>query len=226
MFNDWLMRRMMSSGASEPEPLPPYPLKYCWDGSDSLVGGKWVDQVNGKEWTAINSPTHDGSCYAIDNNTNNFFMNLNTQGIMLGELWEVAIDFVPVSYGGHELAAFDFGSVNSSNRAFAVLVMPNQYITDNFKEWGNDTRFQARLYASLALGTRHTVRVGCEEYDENNDIQYIQLDRGAKVYASTPHVKFSIDATFNKSDGYIGRGNLQSYSAGSMKIYSLKIYAN
>lgn len=225
MFNDWLTRRFMAKVSPNIEPG----LKHYWDGADALVNGLWIDRVNGLGWTATNNPVHNTDNYVCGKSVGFFQMALNAaapNGLRIGQYWRIEIDFEIVSLN-NILMVIDFGSLTGASHAFGLLSgSPYDGFIDNYKGFSNDTTYSAAfvLDSNLSVGDRMTVKFGCEKYSETDDVQFIEID-GVKTYGA-PHAQTEFNANFNNSNGYIGRGHLTSYCGGSIKVYSLKIYAN
>lgn len=214
-----------------PIPLEPLTLKYYWDGSDAITDGHWWDRIHNYAMYMTGSAPHQDNAYTVDKN-NNFksnTLNDSTNGLDLGRYWYVEVDFEIVSFGAsNPVYLFDFGSLTSASHAFGCYIAADGLsIGQNYKPFANNVKYDvtATLDSAITVGTRHTVKVGCEMKSYAADIQYIDLD-GTKYYASQSHYSTRFIKNFNQSTGFFGRGYLSSYSDGSAKIYSIKIYGS
>ena len=216
-------------------PVPAERLVYWWNGDDNLDLGNWVDRIKGTQFPArTTTPTHDTDGYICskDSAYGYFRMIPNTVDFSIGRLWKCEIDFEVVylpTRSSQYYVPLDFGSLTDASHSFGIMSpYPYDTIVDNYKGFSN-TDFSTygttiQLSAPLAVGDRHTVVAGVEEYDSTHDIQYMQLDGGAKVYGLNPHAQTYFDDNWNRNEALVGKGVLDNYCGGAVKIYSIKFY--
>jgi len=220
---------MMSSGSIEPH------LVYWWSGKDALVNNQWIDRVSGLALNGYNgnAPQQSDGGYICEG-SNFFSMDLNAaspNGLNIGRLWRIEVEFAPLSQptGRSSFVLFDFGSIGTAIHAFGLMYDTALLkLNSNYKGLSNndDATYGPTLTRSSALviGETYRAAVGCESFDAENDIQYVQEGKGAKEYGASPHPQTTFNRNFNAGSAHIGCGFRDDSLSYSIKIYSIKIY--
>ena len=206
---------------------------YDWD-VENYVSGNWIDSVNGIVLTKGGSPTKTtfNGIDVMSLSYNNYFtLNLNhaTNGLNLGDVFRIDIDFViPEIPSPQPSWLADFGSLATANHAFGIQVATNRNFGFNAKLDGNSSgsNYAIRgIYYDVGLFTRFSL--GMKTYNSTMNILYA-VYKGKTYYADNPIIKSkaAFNKNFSSSTLYIGRGIAgTNYQTTQTKyIKSIKIY--
>lgn len=209
--------------------------KICEWNVDNWSSGNWVDNVGNRSAIKTGSPakvTINGTQYlrVSYNNYFTFSLNNSTNGINMGDVWRVDVEFMLEALpSGNSSYITDFGSLTTATHAFAIAVSQSGILGFNAKLDGNNSNSLYNINrVKCDIGKLTTVSLGMERYDSTKNRMYL-IYKGLKYYS--PNTISRTKATFNKNfvaqNLYIGRGYAaNTYQTTANKyIKSIKIYS-
>lgn len=217
-LNNWLERRAMSQPSSGI-------LIHDWEGVDALDNGYWVDRVGGIKARAVNSPTHDIDGYLLDSNgtPQKYFDFVGVNKLNFGYHYRIIAEFAAEAPFKMNTGIYDFGSWRGADYGIGLFYYPNSnpiYIDQNYK-FNNGITYNVKYSpVTLLSNEKYKIVSGCEAYDSQNDVQFIEI-AGVKAYG-LPHSPINFTVINLNSDGCFGKGARGPTI--KMKLYSIKIY--